>query len=162
MSSRLFSSLMYSQMDALVCVEAQVLLAGQVVVQGGVLEHQADIAPHGVALPDHVMTGDPGGTRGRVRQGAQDLDGGGLARPVRAEEAEGLSGGYLEVDAAYGLDLAIPLGHRADRDSRRHPCESSSTSSPSVARIRYRARRVSARILPACWTWAAEPACGTC
>src|SRR5438270_912021 len=74
-------------------VEAQVLLPRQVVVQGGVLEHQADIAPYGVALLDDVMTSDPGGTRSRVRQGAQDLDGGGLARPVRAEEAEGLSGG---------------------------------------------------------------------
>jgi hypothetical protein len=60
------------------------------------------------------MPGDPGGTRGRVRQGAQDLDGGGLARPVRAEEAEGLSGGDLEVDAAHGLDLAVALGQRAD------------------------------------------------
>src|SRR5437763_15228821 len=85
-----------------------------------------------------------------------------LARPVRAEEAEGLSGGYLEVDASYGLDLAIPLGQRADRDSRSHPCASSSASSPSAARLRYSARRVSARVLPACWTWAAEPAWATC
>src|SRR5271165_2139835 len=143
-------------------VEAQVLLPGQVVIQGGVLEHQADVAAHGVSFPHHVMTGDPGGTRGRVRQGAQDLDRGGFTRPVRAEEAEGLSGGYLEVDAAYGIDLAVPLGQLADRDSRCHPCVSSPASSPSDARIRYSARRVSARIFPAWATWAAEPAWATC
>src|SRR5580704_3673756 len=143
-------------------VEAQVLLPGQVAVQGGVLEHQADVAAHGVPFPHHVMTGDPGGTRGRVRQGAQDLDRGGLALPVRPEETEGLSDGYLEVDAAHGIDLAVPLGQLADRDSRSHPCVSSPASSPSAARIRYSARRVSARILLAWATWAAEPACATC
>ena len=143
-------------------VEAQVLLPRQVVVQRGVLEHQADVAAHGVPFGGDVVTRDPGGARSRVRQGAQDLDRGGLARPVRAEEAEGLSGGYLEVDAAHGLDLAVPLGQRADRDSRSHPCASSPASSPSAARIRYSARRVSARILPACWTCAAEPAWATC
>src|SRR5712664_1258447 len=137
MSSRAFSSLMYAQMET--------------------LEHQADVTAHGVPLGGDVVARDPGGARGRVRQGAQDLYGGGLARPVRTEEAEGLSGGHVEVDAAYGLDLAVPLGQLADRNSRSHPCVSSPASSPSAARIRYSARRVSARILPAWATCAAEP-----
>src|ERR1700693_5595908 len=130
-------------------MKTQVLLAGQVVVQRGVLEHQADVAAHGVPLPDHVVTRDPGGPRGGVRQGAQDLDGGGLARAVRPEEAERLTRGNFEIDAADGIDLAVLLGQLANRDRRIHPCVSSPASSPSEARIRYSARRVSARILPA-------------
>ena len=66
--------------------------------------------------------------------------------------------GMQETHTAHGIDLAVPLGQLADRDSRSHPCVSSPASSPSEARIRYRARRVSARILPAWATWAAEPA----
>src|SRR5580658_1120356 len=142
-------------------VEAQVLLPGQVVVQGGLLEHQADVAAHGVPLPDHVVTRDPGGTRGGIRQGAQNLDRGGLAGAVRTEKPEGLADGDLEVDAADGLDLAVLLGQRADLDCFRHTY-ACSVSSSSAARIRYSALRVSARILLACWTWAGVPAWATC
>jgi hypothetical protein len=95
-------------------VEAQVLLAGQVVVQRGFLEHQADVAAYGVPLGDHVVPRDPGGPRGGVRQGAQDLDRGRLTRAVRPEETEGLARGDLEIDAADGFDLAVLLGQLAD------------------------------------------------
>ena len=128
-------------------MEAQVLLPGQVAVQRGVLEHQADVAAHGVPLPHHVVPGNPGGPRGGVRQGAQDLDRGGLASAVRAKEAESLPRGHLEVDAAHGVDLAVLLDQLADRDRRSHPCVSSPASSSSDARIRYSALRVSTRIL---------------
>src|SRR6202050_5413380 len=143
-------------------VEAQVLLPGQVVVQGGLLEHQADVAAHGVPLGDHVVSCHPGGARRGLGQGAQDLDGGGLACAVRPEKAERLAGRDLEIDAADGLDLAVALGQLADRDSRCHPYASCSAASSSAARIRYRALRVSARILLACWTWAGVPAWATC
>src|SRR5580704_15560560 len=143
-------------------VEAQVLLPGQVVVQGGVLEHQADVAAHGVPFLCDIVARHPGGTRGGIRQGAQDLDRGGLAGAVRAEKPERLPGSDLEIDAADGLDLAVLLGQRADRDGLRHTYASCPASSSSAARIRYRALRVSARILLACWIWAGEPAWATC
>jgi len=45
-----------------------------------------------------------------------------LPRPVRAEEAEGLSASYLEVDAGARPSISpYLLVKRADRDSRSHP-----------------------------------------
>src|SRR5579859_4606569 len=143
-------------------VETQVLLPRQVVVQGRVLEHQPDVAAYSVAFPYHVVACHPGGTRGGIRQGAQDLDRGGLAGAVRAEKPEGLPGRDLEVDAADGIDLAVLLGQRADLDGLRHTYASCSVSPSSAARIRYRALRVSARTLLACWTWTGVPAWATC
>ena len=46
-------------------VQAQVLLGGEVAVQAGVLEDQADVAAHVVALADDVEAADPRGARGR-------------------------------------------------------------------------------------------------
>src|SRR5260370_5460664 len=143
-------------------VETQVLLRCQVVVQGGVLEHQADVAAHGVAFLCDIVACHPGGTRGGIRQGAQDLDRGGLAGAVRAEKPERLPGFDFEVDAADGIDLAVLLGQRADRASCRHTYASCPASSSSAARIRYSALRVSAKTFLACSTWAGEPAWATC
>src|SRR5487761_336674 len=66
---------------------------------------QADVAPDRVPLPCHVVPGHPRGPRGGVREGAQDLDRGRLARAVRAEEAKGLTRLNLEVDATDRLKL---------------------------------------------------------
>ena len=97
-------------------VEAQVLLAGEVAVERRVLEHQADVAPYRVPLPDHVMPGHPRAPRGGVREGAQDLDRGRLARAVGPEEAEGLPRLDLEADAADGFDLSVALDQAGDLD----------------------------------------------
>src|SRR5260370_17093485 len=67
------------------------------------------------------MTGHARGARGGVRERAEDLDGGGLARAVRPEEAEGLSPGHLEVDAAHGLDLTVLLGQAGGGYDRPRP-----------------------------------------
>src|SRR5262245_49787255 len=99
-------------------VEAQVLLGAEVLVQGRILEHQADVAADLVPGPDHVVTGHPSGAGARVDQCAQHLDGGGLAGPVRPEKAEHLAGGNLEIDPANRLDLAVALGQSGDRDHR--------------------------------------------
>src|SRR5260370_7757471 len=86
-----------------------------------------------------------------IRQGAQDLDRGGLAGAVRAEKPERLPGIDVEVDAADGIDLAVLLGQRADRDSFRHTYASCPAPSPSPPRIRYRALRLPPRtFLPSC------------
>src|SRR6266498_4052256 len=89
-------------------VEAQVLLGGEVVVQGGVLEDQADAPPHlGLAL-DHVEAGHAGAPRARPQQRAQHRDGGRLAGAVGPQEPEGLAGRDAEAHAADGLDLVEP------------------------------------------------------
>ena len=100
-------------------VETQVLRAGEVVVERRVLEHQADVAADRVPLRGHIVARDPGGPARGAGQRAEDLDGRRLPRAVRAEEAERLPGGHLEVDAADGLDLAVVLGQAGDRDRRR-------------------------------------------
>ena len=91
-------------------VQAQVLLGAQVAVERLVLEHEADVAADVVALADR--------RRGR-RRGALPPVGFAsvqsmlmvvvLPAPFGPEEAEDLTGGDLEADAAHGLDLAEGL-----------------------------------------------------
>ena len=100
-------------------VQTHVLLGGQIGVECRVLEDQPDIAPHGVALGVHVEAGDGGAAAGRLDQRAEHRDGGRLAGPVWAQEAEDLAGRDLEVDPAHGLDLAVALGEAAHGDGRR-------------------------------------------
>ena len=51
----------------------------------------------------------------------QDLDGGRLAGPVRAEQGEDLPVLDREVDARDGVDLPVPLPQALHDDRRRHP-----------------------------------------
>ena len=146
-------------------VEAQVLLGAQVAIQGGVLEHEADVAAHVVALALHVVPGHAGRAAGQPRERAEHADRGRLARAVRPQEAEDLARGHLEIDAAHGLDLAVALGQPANPDGRlaavprreagggcgfldasRHTPSSAGGSS---ARMPYRRRRASDRTLVA-------------
>src|SRR2546422_962222 len=91
MSSCRRSSWMYSQIDA----------------RGGVLEHQADVAPDLAALVHHVVACHQRGPPSRFHEGAQHPDRRRLAGAVRPEETEALSRRHLEVDAANGDDVAI-------------------------------------------------------
>jgi hypothetical protein len=61
---------------------------------------------------------DVAGVAGTVA--LEDLDGGGLAGPVRPEEPEDLLGAYLEVDAVDPLHVAVRLAQSMDLDDRRH------------------------------------------
>ena len=99
-------------------VEAEVLLGGQVGVEGRVLEDEADVAPDLVLFGPRVVAGDRCRPGGRVRERAEDLDRRGLAGTVRPEEPEGLAPGHLEVDATYRLDLAVALGEPGDGNHR--------------------------------------------
>ena len=97
-------------------VQPQVLLGGEVDVQRGVLEDQADVAAHVVALGDDVEAADarrPGRGRG---QGAEHVDRRALAGAVGAEEAEDLARRDGERHAADGVDLAVGLDEVVDLD----------------------------------------------
>ena len=101
-------------------VEAQVLLAGQVDVEGGVLEHQADVAADVGALRHDVEAGNPGRPRCQGRERAKDLDGRRLARAVGPEEAERLAGGHVEVDPVHRRELAVALDQPTHLDRAVH------------------------------------------
>ncbi len=62
----------------------EVLHAGQVLVDRGVLPGQADRAAHLLGVADHVVAADPGRAGVGAQQRGQDADGGGLAGAVRA------------------------------------------------------------------------------
>ena len=72
-----------------------------------------------VAFAGDVEAGHPGRAFGGVGQGAEDLDGGGLARAVGPEEAEGLARPHVQVDAGHGLDLLEALDQSPDGNGRR-------------------------------------------
>jgi hypothetical protein len=129
-------------------VQAQVLLRGEVAVERRVLEDEADVPAHLVALGRDVVAGDGGAAAGRPHEGAQHADRRRLAGPIGPEEAERLPRGDVEVDAADRLDVAVALhepahahGRRPRRDRRRlapfgdRHARASSAVSPS-ARIR--------------------------
>src|SRR5262249_44079784 len=65
----------------------------------------------------------------RAEEGRQHLDGGGLTRPVRAEEREDLAGADLERDAIDGADVAERLDQVLDVDHRL-PSEGGEPSRP--------------------------------
>ena len=58
---------------------------------------------------DDVVAGDRGGAGGRLEQRRQHPQRGGLAGAVRAEEADDLALGDVEVDAVDGADLLVFL-----------------------------------------------------
>src|SRR5437899_5111569 len=63
-----------------------------------------------------VFPEDASLSRGRVAEALQDLDGGRLARAVRAEQGEHLPPVDVKVDAVDGRDVRIPLHEAADLD----------------------------------------------
>src|SRR5579875_210507 len=93
-------------------VEAQVFLRGQLVVEGLVLEDQADVPPHGLGLADHVEASHPRAAGRGPSQGAQHLDGRGFPSPVGAEKGEDLTALDREGDTVHRLYLSVALGER--------------------------------------------------
>ena len=97
----------------------QVLIPGQIVIEGGELAGHGHPCPDRIHLAHHVEPQDTGGAAVRPGQGGQDADGGGLARPVGAEEPEHLAAPDREVDPvqcpglAVGLDQTVRLDRRA-------------------------------------------------
>ena len=88
-----------------VALQQQVLAAGGLRVDRVLLEHAADRPADRVRLPVHVVAGDDRGAAGRLGQGGEDLDGGGLAGAVGAEQAEHGAGRDGEADAPHRPDV---------------------------------------------------------
>ena len=96
--------------------EAEVLLHGEVAVERGVLEHEADGAPHGEVVLGHVVPHDPRRPPGRREQRGEQMDRGGLAGAVRPEQAEELAGSHVEIELLERADRAEILAEPACLD----------------------------------------------
>ena len=86
---------------------AQVLPAGQVLVDGGVLPRQPDQAAHHARLPDDIAPEDLGYARVRLDDGREDPHRGRLSGPVGPEQPEHGSRLDVERDAVEGTHLAL-------------------------------------------------------
>ena len=99
--------------------QEQVLGAGEQVVDGGELAGDADRGPDRVRRGGQVVAGHPQLAAVGFDQGGQDLDDGGLAGPVRAEEREDRALGDRQVDAVEHDLVAVGLAQSGDRDGQR-------------------------------------------
>jgi len=81
-----------------------------------VLEHDPDVGLEPFALFDHVATGDPGLAGGGPQLAGEDADGGGLAGPIRAQEAKDFAGLDGETDAVECAQPVIVAGQVVDFD----------------------------------------------
>ena len=97
-------------------MELEVLLGGQVAVERRVLEDQADVAAHVVALGGDVVAGDGRGAGRRLRERAEHVDRRRLPGAIGTEEAEDLTRLDGERDAADGLDVPERLAQFVDFD----------------------------------------------
>ena len=89
--------------------EPQVVAGGEVLVEGEVLGHEADLGLGLDGVAHHRVSGD-GDVAGVGReQPADHRDRGGLARPVGAEEAVGLADPDGERHAVHGRPIAEAL-----------------------------------------------------
>ena len=94
----------------------QVLEAGEVLVDGGVLPRQADLRAERRGVLHHVQADDAGGAAVGLEQRGEDADGGGLAGPVGSEQAEDGPGTRGEVHAAQGANRSVRLLQALDDD----------------------------------------------
>ena len=98
--------------------QIQVAAAGQPRVERWFLDHGAD--PGEPGRVGHLLPVQPGAPGTRRDQPQQDPQGGGLARPVRAQEAEHLARLHREVQAGERGGSAIALGQPPALDHRCH------------------------------------------
>src|SRR5688572_10949913 len=84
------------------------------------LGHHAESAPGLPVTLDHVMTHDACGAAGRDAEPREYADEGGLARPVRPEQAEEITLRNAQTDARQGLQRTIALDEPLDLDRGNH------------------------------------------
>lgn len=89
--------------------QPEVLAAGEVTVDRGVLAGDADAAADGGRIAEQVVPGDPGRAGVRAQQRGQQPYGRRLARAIGAEEAADSALRDGQIESAQGVDLAEPL-----------------------------------------------------
>ena len=94
-------------------------MAGQVLVDRGVLAREADALAHGLRVARDVDAEHLGAPRVGPQDRGEDAHRGGLAGAVRAEQPEHGAGRHREVDAVEGDDVAEPLLESFDDDGVR-------------------------------------------
>jgi hypothetical protein len=87
----------------------EVLEAGQVLVNGGVLSGEADVRAQSGALVEDVEAGDAGRAVVGTEERREDAHGRRLAGAVRPQEPEDGPAVDAEVDAAQRVDVAVAL-----------------------------------------------------
>jgi hypothetical protein len=100
--------------------EDEVLAAGEVLVDRGVLPGQPDDAAHQLRLAQHVVARDRRPAAVGAQQRREDVDGRGLARTVRAQQPGDRALGDDEVDAAQRAKRPESLLESLDDDTGMH------------------------------------------
>ena len=104
--------------------EQQVLASAHVRVKRDVLRDDADGLLDGLRVGDHGVTVHERVAAAGVQQAREHGDGGALAGPVRAEEAEDLALGDVEahaVDGQHALGRIVPFAQVLDIDDAHRP-----------------------------------------
>src|SRR3546814_8494360 len=99
----------------------------------------AQLALHAQRIALRVLAHDAHRARADVGQAQQHPDGGGLARPVGAEQAEDFAAPDLERDVVDGAQTAVPLGYAMRLDQvvvHRRPNLEKATTRTSKAQAR--------------------------
>ena len=96
--------------------EAEVLLHRKIAVQRGLLKYEADAATRLEVLTHDIVSGDASGAPRGAQQSGQEMDSGGLAGAVGAEQPEELGLAHLEVEPAERADRAEILAEAAGVD----------------------------------------------
>jgi hypothetical protein len=89
---------------------------GQLAVEAGGLQDQADPFPPGPVRPPRAGPEDADGPRGRGLEALEYLDRGGLARAIRAEEGRHLASRDREADIVHRGEPAVPFDQVLDLD----------------------------------------------
>src|SRR5262245_7829664 len=97
-------------------VEIEVLVKREAVVEGRLLEHDAEALPRGERLFHHIDAADAGGPAVGLQDGAKDMPESGLAGAVGAEQREQLTRPYREAYVVERKRAAEPLAHSIDFD----------------------------------------------
>ena len=98
----------------------EVLEAREVLVDRGVLAREADACLDALGVARDVDPGDLGGAAVGLEQGREDAHGGGLARPVGAEQAQDGALGHRQVEAGQRLDPFVALDEPGGPDHVGH------------------------------------------
>ena len=99
-------------------VEAEVLVRGQLVIEGELLRHIADHAFDLLQVARHIQAGDARLTVAGPEQAAEQADDGGFAGAIGTQETEDGALADLEADVVNGSEVAKPFGQPLALDHR--------------------------------------------